>query len=103
MAVKVKELKDDAIISIKVNKSFYLMVKSLSFYIFNQFSKETIEEDIKAVVHKKYDELTETQRHFYTLTLLLTEIEREAVNNKLFQEKEILERGDEGYVEPSAD
>jgi hypothetical protein len=103
MAVKLKELKDDAIIDVKLNKAYYLMVKSLSFYIFNQFSKETIEEDIKAVMHKKYEELTELQRHFYTLTLLLTEIEREAVNNKLFQEKEILERGDEGYVEPSED
>jgi len=96
-------MKDDAIISIKVNKSFYLMVKSLSFYIFNQFSKETIEEDIKAVVHKKYDELTEIQRHFYTLTLLLTEIERESLANNLFNEKEILEPGDEGYVPPSED
>lgn len=103
MAVKLKELKDDAIINVKVNKSYYLMVKSLSFYIFNQFPKETIEEDIKAVMHKKYEELTELQRHFYTLTLLLTEIEREAVNNKLFQEKEILEPGDEGYVPPSED
>ena len=103
MAIKVKELKDDAILDIKVNKAFYLMVKSLSFHIFNQFSKETIEEDIKATMTKKYDELTDLQRHFYTLTLLLTEIEREAINKNLFQEKEILEKGDEGYVEPSAD
>ena len=29
MAVKLKELKDDAIIDIKVNKAYYLMVKSL--------------------------------------------------------------------------
>ena len=103
MPVNVKQLKDDSIIDIKVNKAFYLMVKSLSFHIFNQFPKETIEEDIKAVVHKKYEELTELQRHFYKLTLLLTEIEREAIAKNLFEEKTILERGDEGYVPPSED
>ena len=31
--IKVKELKDDAILNIKVNKSFYLMAKAASFTI----------------------------------------------------------------------
>ena len=36
MAIKVKEMKDDALIDVKVNKTYYLMVKALSFYLFNQ-------------------------------------------------------------------
>ena len=104
MAIKVKELKDDAIVEIKVNKSFYLMVKGVSYYIFKNLPKETIEEDIKAVMSKRYNELeTELQQHFYTTTLLLAEIERQAVANNLFDEKEVLEPGDEGFVEPTQD
>ena len=69
-----------------------------------ELPKETIEEDIKAVMTKKYNELeTELQQHFYTTTLLLAEIERQAIANNMFDEKEILEPGDEGYVEPTQD
>ena len=103
MAVKVKEIKSDMIVDIKVNYAFYLMVKGLSYYIFKTLPKETIEEDIKAVMTKKYDELNELQQHFYTTTLLLAEIERQAVSNNMFEEKEILEPTDEGYVAPTQD
>jgi hypothetical protein len=103
MSVKVKELNDDLIVDVKVNKPFYLMVKGLSYYIFKNFPKETVEEDIKAVMSKKYNELTELQQHFYATTLLLAEIERQAIANNMFNEKEILEPGDEGYVEPKQD
>lgn len=104
MPVKVKELKEDTVVDIKVNKAFYLMVKGLSYYIFRNLPKETIEEDIKAVMSKKYNELeTELQQHFYTTTLLLAEIERQAIANNMFDEKEILEPGDDGYVEPTQD
>jgi hypothetical protein len=41
------------------------------------------------------------QRAFYTIVLLLAEIERQATANNLYQEKEVLEPGDEGYVEPT--
>jgi hypothetical protein len=36
MNQKIKEIKDDALINISVNKAFYLMTKALSFYLFNQ-------------------------------------------------------------------
>ena len=38
MAIKVKELKDDALITIQVNKSYYLMAKAASFYILQQLN-----------------------------------------------------------------
>lgn len=103
MAVKVKELNDDLIVDVKVNKSFYMMVKGLSYYIFKNLPKDTIEEDIKAVMTKPYNELNELQQHFYATTLLLAEIERQAVSNNMFTEKEVLEPGDEGYVAPTQD
>jgi len=103
MAVKFKELKDDVVVNIKVNKNYYLMVKALSYYIFKQFPKDTIEEDLKSTMTQKYEDLNELQRNFYTVTLLLAEIEREAVKNGDFIEKEVLEPGDEGYTPPSKD
>jgi hypothetical protein len=40
------------------------------------------------------------QRAFYTIVLLLSEIEKTATEKNLYVEKEILEAGDEGYIEP---
>jgi hypothetical protein len=101
--VKVKELKDDAILDIKVNKNYYLMVKALSFYLFNQIKVDNKEEYIKEIVTGQYDKLDDLQKSFYTIALLLAEIEKTATTNNLYEEKEILEPGDEGYVAPTQD
>jgi hypothetical protein len=37
------------------------------------------------------------------MALLLSEIERQAAQNNLIVEKEVLQPGDEGYVEPKLD
>jgi len=101
--VKVKALKDDAILDIKVNKNYYLMVKALSFYLFNQIKVDNKEEYIKEIVTGQYDKLDDLQKSFYTIALLLAEIEKTATTNNLYEEKEILEPGDEGYVAPTQD
>ena len=100
MPIKVKELKDDAIIEIKVNKAFYLMVKAILLNLINNITVEDKDAYIKESMTKEYKDLDETQRSFYTTGLLLAEIEKVAKDNNLFQEKEILQPGDEGYVEP---
>jgi SepF-like predicted cell division protein (DUF552 family) len=100
MPIKVKELKDDAIIEIKVNKAFYLMVKAILLNLINNITVEDKDTYIKESMTKEYKDLDETQRSFYTTGLLLAEIEKVAKDNNLFQEKEILQPGDEGYVEP---
>ena len=103
MSIKVKELKDDAIISIKVNKSFYLMTKAVLFHLFKTIDSPDKEQYIKDTMTKEYKDLDETQKSFYTIGLLLAEIEKEAKSNELYEEKEILQPGDEGYVEPKLD
>ncbi len=103
MSVKVKEMKDGAVLEIKVNKNFYMMTKAVSFYIFNQMhEKNPNDEYLKDVMSKKYEDLDDTQRSFYTIALLLAEIETQAKNTDIYTEKEILEPGDEGYTAPSA-
>jgi len=102
MAIKVKELKDDAILDIKVNKSFYLMAKAASFHVLQSMNiQEKGDEYFKEIITKKYEDLDNSQRTFYTIVLLLAEIERQANEQKLYNEKEILQPGDEGYVEPT--
>ena len=104
MAIKVKEIKDDAIVSIKVNKSFYMMTKALSFYIYQHIGKaEQTEEYLKDIMTKSYTDLDDLQRSFYTVALLLAEIETQAKATDQYEEKEILQPGDEGYVEPKQD
>lgn len=93
-SVKVKELQDDAILDIKVNKSFYMMVKASLFVIFKELQEQNTEktEDIlKAVMSQNYTDLNDKQRVFYTLTLIVAEMERQAQLNNLTVEKEISE------------
>lgn len=92
--VKVKELQDDAILDIKVNKSFYMMVKASLFVIFKELQEQNTEktEDIlKAVMNQNYTDLNDKQRVFYTLTIMVAEMERQAQLNNLTVEKEISE------------
>jgi adenosine deaminase len=103
MAIKVKEINDDAVLSIKVNKSYYLMVKGLSYYLFTQIKQENKEEYLKEIMEGKYEDMDDLQRSFYTVTLLLAEIEKAAKDANLYAEKEILQPGDEGYVAPKQD
>jgi hypothetical protein len=99
--IKAKELKDDAILEIKVNKSYYLMAKAASFHILQSMNiNEKGNEYFSKIMNEKYEDLDNDQRTFYTLVLLLAEIEKQAQANEQFIEKEILEPGDEGYVEP---
>jgi menaquinone-dependent protoporphyrinogen IX oxidase len=102
--ITVKELKDDALIDIKVNKSFYLMAKAASFTILKGMNipeKENGDEYFKKIMNEKYENLDDKQRAFYTVILLLAEVEKQATDKNLYVEKEILEPGDEGYKEPS--
>ena len=92
--IKAKEMKDDAILDIKVNKTFYLMSKSALFSIFKDLydnSKGTSEEFVKSIIAKKYEEMSEQERNFYTLTLLVGEIEKQALETNSFIEKEYSE------------
>jgi len=103
MPHKLTEIADDAIIEIKVNKSFYFMVKNLGFTLFNLLNKEE-SEIFNELINKKdnnllpdYNTLSEAQQNFYTVMLLLAEIEKEAIKNNLTQSKEILMPDDEGF------
>ena len=101
--IKVKELKDDAMLDVKVNKSYYMMAKAASFTILKGMNipeKENGDEYFKKIMNEKYENLDENQRAFYTVVLLLAEIEKQATENNLFIEKEVLQPGDEGYKEP---
>lgn len=87
--VKVKELKDDAIINVSVNKNYYLMVKNVLYYLFLKLQEKGLtEEVIRNIIKKEYKNLTDDEKAFYTVTLLLAEIEKQAVQNNLFDEKE---------------
>jgi hypothetical protein len=103
MAIKVKEMKSDAVLEVKVNKNYYLMVKGLSFFLFNQIKVDDKETYIKEIMTGKYGDLDDLQKSFYTVALLLAEIEKSATDKKMYEEKEILEPGDEGYVAPTLD
>ena len=97
------EIADDAVIEIKVNKSFYFMVKNLGFTLYKLMSQEE-SQIFNELMQKKdnnllpdYNTLSQTQQNFYTIMLLLAEIEKEAIKNNLTQSKEVLMPEDEGF------
>lgn len=104
MALKVKELKDDALVQIQVNKNYYLMMKSVLFYIFTQ-KENGADKDaaLKKIMEGKFEDMDDWERAFHTITLFLAEVEKQATANNLYNEKEILEPDDEGYVPPTQD
>lgn len=102
MALKIKELKDDVLIDVTVNKSYYMMLKSALLYLFKNMSDdERSDEGIKSMMTGDYGKMSEIQQVFFTITLMVTDIEKKAIDNDHFTEKEVLEPGDEGYVEPT--
>lgn len=102
MAVKVKELQDDVLVDITVNKSYYLMLKQTLHFLFEIVKDEKLRASkIKKVTDGNYAEMDAYERSFYTISLALAEIERKAKEDNLFSEKNILEPGDEGYVAPT--
>ncbi len=89
---KVKQLKDDAILSIKVNKSYYLMVKASLLTMLTEINSDKdsdLTKFMKSLVTKGYNELDSKEKVFYTLTLLVGEIEKQAQDTDAFIEKEI--------------
>ena len=90
-SLKNKVIKDDALIDIKVNKTYYMMCKAALFTLFKTVhdkSNENAEDFIKEITSAGYEKLDENQRVFYTLTLLVGEIEKQAMNSNLFIDKE---------------
>jgi hypothetical protein len=88
---KIKEIKDDAIIKIEVNKAFYLMIKALSLYLFTSITNEDKDGYLKDLVSKEYKNLDELQKNIYTVILLLAEIEKQGTAQNMYIEKEVEE------------
>lgn len=89
---KIKEMKDDVILDIKVNKSFYLMSKAALMTLLMDIKEDAskdFEVFIKTVVSKEYKDMSDKEKAFYTLTLLVGEIEKQAVEKNAYDEKEI--------------
>lgn len=102
--IKAKELKDDALIQVHVSKGYYIMVKNLAYILLNKMIQDKkSEEYLKEIGTKKYAELDDDQKAVQTVTLLVAEIEAQALVQKQYQEAEVLEPGDEGYVAPTVD
>jgi hypothetical protein len=102
MAIKVKKLKDDAVVKIEISKNFYDLIKASMYYVFTLEKDEAKKEEIikKTITQDVYTPLNDYELTFKTLIHILAEIERVAAIEGLYEEKEILERGDEGFVEP---
>lgn len=96
----VKEIKDDILLNVAVNKTYYLMVKNLSLYLFSSIPEDKREETITNLKEKSYGEMDDTEKSFYTVALLISEIEKQAQDTDNIIEKEILIPGDEGFVMP---
>jgi hypothetical protein len=102
MAIKVKELQDDVLIDIQVNKAYYMMLKGTLHFLFNLVKDEQNRAAaLKVIMEGDYVKMDAYQRSFYTVSLMLAEIERVGKEKNIFEEKEVLEPDDEGYQAPT--
>jgi hypothetical protein len=85
----IKEIKEDALINIQVNKSFYLMIKALSFFLFKNIEADDKDTYLKQLLEKSYKDLDEHQKAIYPIILLLAEIETQAKTTNQFIEKKL--------------
>jgi adenosine deaminase len=85
----IKEIKEDALINIQVNKSFYLMIKALSFFLFKKIEADDKDTYLKQLLEKSYKDLDEQQKSLYPIILLLAEIETQAKVSNQFIEKKL--------------
>lgn len=88
---KIKELKDDALLSVKVNKTYYLMCKASLYTVFTEIHDSSVKPDdfVKSIITKDYNDMSDKERLFYTLTLLIGEIEKQAVEQDALIEKDL--------------
>ena len=104
MPVKVMEIKEDALVEIQVNRNYYAMCKASLAYLFKEnMDKGKEAENLEEIKDKTYQEMSDFQRIFYTLSLLVAEIERSAKVQEKVEEKEVLVPGDEGFENPIQD
>jgi len=96
----VKQIKEDAILNIQINKTYYLMAKHLSLHIFNEINENDRLKIAENIKNKTYETMSDNEKAFYTVALLLSEIEKQAQETNNLEEKEILLPGDEGFVMP---
>ena len=88
---KVKELKDDAIVDVQINKTFYQMCKASLFVVFKKLfvNSNNPDEFVKKLLSKQYIDMTDDERIFYTFTLIIGEVEKQAKDKDLFIDKEV--------------
>lgn len=104
MPVQVMEIQDDAMVDIQVNKNYYVMCKVSLAYLFKEnMDKGDKSENLEEIKDKTYGDMSDFQRIFYTLSLLVAEIERSAKKQEKTEEKEVLVPGDEGFIQPIQD
>ena len=102
MPVNVKSMKSDATINIKVNTNFYLMIKETTLYVFQtEKDSKIITDSLKNIKEKQYNELSPYEKAVYTLSILISEMERVATISELTDDNSILQPDDEGYIEPT--
>jgi hypothetical protein len=80
-------IKEDSIITIQVNGSFYSRVQHLIMYMLESLEPQKIQEIFEKINNDQIDE--PLAAHIQTLVVLMNEIEREADSQGKIEETEI--------------
>jgi hypothetical protein len=104
MALMVKELQDEHIVSIKVSGFFYKRLKGFLMRVMSKHDQSFIQDFIKHENDlENFFKSSEEAFDLETLLIIIKEIEKASIDQKQYADKEVLEPGDEGYVEPTSE
>ena len=105
MPMKVKQIKEGAEAEIKVNKNFYLMCKNILLFLFQEYSPDDTnrQESLEKITKGKYEDMNDFEKSFFTISILIGEMEKNFIAEGHSEEKEMPVPGDPDYVEPTED
>lgn len=83
----VQHIKENCLIPIQIHTDFYTRIKQLALYLANSVNSEELNNQIDAI--KNDSELSEFGYCYETVLILLKEIEQQALNNDLIEDREI--------------
>lgn len=86
MSVKLKQLKEDVTVNVKVNKNFYFLIKKTLFDIIKDMSTEDQNKLTEKIKERNFENLSSAQEAAYLFSILIADVEQTAIKENLYEE-----------------
>jgi len=89
MSVKLKELKKDAVVDVKVDKNFYFLIKKTLFDLIKDMNTDDQKKLTEKIKAQNFDDLTSIQEASYLFSVIIASVEQTAIKENLYEEIDV--------------